>query len=320
MKDVPFFIVKGFLESGKTSLIRETLMDPEFNDGGSNLVIVCEEGEEEYDPVLFKKLSTDIITLEAPEELNADLLERCKKQYNPDRVFVEFNGTWTVQMLTGVKLPKGWFMAQMLSVVDFTTFDNYWNNMRAVMGEILKFSDTVIFNRCTEQTDRGKIRRIVKGLNRKAQIMYEALPGVELPDEKDECVFDLSKDPIEIPDDDFGVWYMDAMDSKDRYNGRRIHFKGLVYKDRKSPKGTFIPGRMAMACCANDMAFVGFICKVKPEMEPLVQFNPRERRWVEVVAKVGYEYRTEYGSEGPVLTAESVVSSTAPANEVVYFS
>ncbi len=320
MKDVPVFIVNGFLESGKTSLINETLFDPEFNDGGTNLVIVCEEGEVEFDAVALKKVHTDVLTLEGPEEFTEHLLNSCKKEYNPDRVFIEYNGTWNMTNVLNMDYPKGWFIAQILTVVDNTTFENYWNNMRGVMGEQLKYSDTIIFNRCDANTDKIKLRRTVKPLNRKAQLMYEALPGVELAEQEEAPIFDLSQNPIEIPEDDYGMWYMDAMDNPDRYKGRDVHFKALVYKDKKSKKGTFIPGRMAMACCANDMAFVGFICNIKPEMEPLVQFDPKKRSWVDVVATVSYGYRAEYDGEGPILTAKSLEPTSPAVNDVVYFS
>jgi len=320
MKDVPVFLVNGFLESGKTSLIVETLSDSEFNDGGSNLVLICEEGEVEYDPVALKKINTDVLTLENTGEFSKYMLESCKKTYNPDRVFIEYNGTWPMANALNMEYPKGWFIAQILTVVDSTSFENYWNNMRGVMGEILKYSDTVIFNRCDENTDRIKIRRAIKPLNRKAQIMYEALPGIELAEQEEPPIFDLSQNPVEIPDDDYGMFYMDAMDHPERYKGKDVHFKALVYRDRKCKKFTFIPGRMAMTCCADDMAFVGFICNVNAEQDKITQFNPKQRVWVDVVATVSYGYRAEYGAEGPILTAKSVATTTPPANDVVYFS
>ena len=45
--EIPVFIINGFLESGKTSFIKDTLASEDFNDGESSLVIVCEEGGEE---------------------------------------------------------------------------------------------------------------------------------------------------------------------------------------------------------------------------------------------------------------------------------
>ena len=56
--EVPVYIVNGFLESGKTSFIQETMTDPDFSDGTETLLIVCEEGEVEYDEQVLKKCHT----------------------------------------------------------------------------------------------------------------------------------------------------------------------------------------------------------------------------------------------------------------------
>lgn len=320
MKEVPVFIINGFLESGKSTLIQETLRDPEFMNGGKTLLLLCEEGEVEFDPLEMQKMKVEVLTLEEQGELNSELLERCRKNSDPDRVLIEFNGTWQMGSLFVAKLPKGWVLAQILTLVDATTFSNYWNNMRAVMGEQMKYSDTIIVNRCSAQTDKALIRRSVKPLNRKAQLMFEPLPGVELGEEEDLPPFDISGNPINIEEDDFGLWYMDAMDHPERYRGKQVHFTGMVYRDKNSKKGSFIPGRLAMTCCANDIAFIGFVCQVNALQEGLIQCAPKEKKWVELTAEVQYEYRPEYRAEGPVLYAKQLEAATAPAEEIVYFS
>ena len=49
MPDIPMYVFTGFLESGKTKFIQETLEDERFNAGEKTLLLVFEEGEEEYD-------------------------------------------------------------------------------------------------------------------------------------------------------------------------------------------------------------------------------------------------------------------------------
>lgn len=44
----PVFVCTGFLDSGKTTLVKETLMEQEWIEPGLTLLILCEEGEEEY--------------------------------------------------------------------------------------------------------------------------------------------------------------------------------------------------------------------------------------------------------------------------------
>ena len=47
--EIPVYIFMGFLDSGKTTFVKETLLDREFTGGAKTLLLVCEEGEEEYD-------------------------------------------------------------------------------------------------------------------------------------------------------------------------------------------------------------------------------------------------------------------------------
>mgnify|MGYP000721144775 CR=1 FL=1 len=80
-------------------------------------------------------------------------------------------------------------------------------------------------------------------------------------------------------------------------------------------KNEFVPGRMAMTCCADDTTFLGYVCKsaYAPKLAP--------GSWVEVTAKVGIEKRNEYqGEEGIVLDAEHVETCEPLADEMVYFN
>ena len=46
---MPLFLINGFLEAGKTAFIKFTLQQDYFQSEGKTLLIVCEEGEEEYE-------------------------------------------------------------------------------------------------------------------------------------------------------------------------------------------------------------------------------------------------------------------------------
>ena len=52
-RQIPVYLFVGQLESGKTKFIQETMEDPQFDSGDKTLLLVCEEGEEEYDPGRF---------------------------------------------------------------------------------------------------------------------------------------------------------------------------------------------------------------------------------------------------------------------------
>ena len=54
----PVYVINGFLESGKTEFITYTLAQPYFQVRGKTLLILCEEGETEYEEFLLKKSKT----------------------------------------------------------------------------------------------------------------------------------------------------------------------------------------------------------------------------------------------------------------------
>ena len=118
LNKVPVYVVNGFLESGKTSFIRETLSDPYFSDGGKTLLLLCEEGEEEYDGHVLESYDTVQVTVEGKAEFTPEFLESCRKQYRPTQVMIEYNGMWGMQLLREIPLPRGWFLAQGITLVD----------------------------------------------------------------------------------------------------------------------------------------------------------------------------------------------------------
>ena len=76
--DVPMYVFTGFLESGKTKFIQQTLEDTRFNSGERTLLLVLEEGEEEYDPSTYPCKDVFIETLDY-EELSPEKLTELLK-------------------------------------------------------------------------------------------------------------------------------------------------------------------------------------------------------------------------------------------------
>lgn len=317
--DIPVFIVNGFLESGKTTFVLETLKDPNFADGARTLLIVCEEGEVEYDVEELKKMKVDVVTVEEQEELTNEFLAKVNKQYRPQRIMLECNGTWDFEELMELDMPDGWSVAQIITLIDATTFQNYMNNFKAIIAGQFKYADTIIVNRCDDSTDKIAIRRQIKPINRKGQIIYETADGITTDAGEEELPFDVNADLIELEDDDFGLWYMSAMDNPKMYNGKTIKFRAMVYKTDKFPKGGFVPGRFAMTCCADDIAFIGFLCKTDGA-GPLTYDQLKSRMWINVTAKIKVEYYKEYHGKGPILYAQTIEASTEPEEKLVYFN
>lgn len=311
--EIPVYLFTGFMDSGKTTLIKETLSDEGFMEDDRCLLICCEDGEAEYGELELKKANTDLVMVEKEEDLTEDLLKELQEKYLPEKVFIEYNGTWRMASLLDMALPRYWVIVQALATVDATTFDMYLANMRSMIMEQLSQADVVIFNRCDDSTDKGKYRRNVKALNRKAQLVYERADGT-LDERPEELPFDATAEELEISDADYAVWYMDCMENPRKYEGKKVSFLGLVYNPESLRKGVFVPGRFAMTCCVEDITFIGFKCKY-PHEEQLPH-----KSWINLTAEIHVEFAKEYKGKGPVLYPVSITPAEKPEDELVYFS
>lgn len=313
MEEIPVYLFTGFMDSGKTSLIRQTLLEDNFGDGAKTLLIVCEDGDEEFDEEELKRANTRMFMVEKEEDFNETLLKNINIQYLPDQVFIEYNGTWGMEHILEINLPEGWIIVQSLATVDAGSFDMYLTNMRSMIIEQLFKADVVIINRCDDNTPKGKFRRAIKAVNRPAQIVYERADGT-LDEREEELPFDINQDIIEISDADYAIWYMDAQENYKKYDGKKIEFLGLVYNPEKMKKGMMVPGRFAMTCCIEDVQFLGFKCKY-PDSKSIPH-----KSWIKILAEVRVEFAKEYRGKGPVLYPISVESAEKPEDELVYFS
>ena len=297
----PVYIINGFLESGKTEFISYTLSQPYFQTRGTTLLILCEDGEIEYDEEILKRSRTIVEVVDEEEQMIPSNLIELEKTYKPERIIIEYNGMWNFKNL---KLPWHWKVEQQITTIDASTFQNYYTNMRSLLAEMIRKSELIIFNRCDGLTDQlSNFKRNVKAVNPQAEIIFEE----DLP-------YDLKNEKLELDDYGYGIFYLDAMDNLDRYIDKTIRFKAMVLKPEDSNDAYFVPGRMAMTCCADDMAFLGYACKYGQCSELT------NKDWVEVTATVHREFWKDYNGEGPVLHAVSVVPTKKPKDEILNFS
>ena len=204
---------------------------------------------------------------------------------------------------------------EIVTTVNGETFEMYINNMGARMIEHIAAADMVVFNRCDEVRKAQVRARNIKAMNPRASIYFESPEGVgESYDEGLPPPFDLDAPIVEIEDKDYGLFYVDAMNAPERYEGKTVRFKGQVYRDRSLPGNSFVPGRMANVCCADDIRFIGFICKCPANMMPIAD------AWITLTAEVHIENMKQYRGEGPVLYAKAVEPAIAPEVEVVEFN
>ncbi len=306
----PVYMINGFLDAGKSEFIKYTLGQPYFQIKGKTILILCEEGEIEYDADLLKKSNTEIVKIEEESEFTRENLAKIDKQYKPERIVIEFNGMWNAK---NVKYPLNWQLEQQITNIDASTFPMYYTNMKSLLAEMLRASEMIIFNRCDGIEDLATYKRNVKAINQKADIIFEDSQGEINEIFEDDLPYSLNDDPIELNDQGYGIWYLDSLDHLERYEGKRVSFLGMVAKPDTFPKGYFVPGRMAMTCCAEDMTFLGFACKYDKTEEL------KSRDYVKVTALVKREYFKDYEGEGPVLYAEKVEKAKPPKEEAISF-
>ena len=308
----PVYVINGFLESGKTEFISFTLAQPYFQIKGKTLLIVCEEGENEYDAALLKKSRTELELIEEEADFTPENLTALEKMHKPERIIIEYNGMWNYK---NAKLPWYWKIEQQITTIDGSTFPMYYTNMRSLLAEMIRKSEMIIINRCDTVKDQlNTYKRNIKAVNASADVIFEDANGEIDEILEEDLPYDLKQDVIVLDNEGYGIWYLDAMDHLERYVGKKLQFVAMVLKPENFPKGYFVPGRMAMTCCAEDMAFLGYACQYEGAD------SLKQKEWVKVTATVAREYWEDYKGEGPILHAISVEKTKAPKEEVISFS
>ncbi len=313
MKEIPVYLFLGFLESGKTKFIQDTLCDERFNSGEKTLLVICEEGIEEYEPTLFSGSNVTIKTIENEQELTAKNLSRMQKETSSERIIIEYNGMWPLDSLLN-NLPKGFALVQCMMFADATTFVNYNLNMRNQTVDKLRVSELVVFNRMNKNIDKMELHKIVRGVSRRCDIAYEYPDGsVEYDDIEDPLPFDIDAPVIKIEDTDYALWYRDLIEETDKYNGKKVKFRAIAAYDNRMPDNTFVAGRHVMTCCIDDVEYSPIVCICKN------RHSIKSRDWIMVTGTIKIEYCKFYQGKGPVIHIEETAMTSAPAQELAMF-
>ena len=310
MTEIPVYAFTGFLDSGKTKFIQETLEDERFNAGERTLLLVFEEGEEEYDFSTYPHQNVFLEVLDQETVTEKDFRALMKK-HRPERVVAELNGMQLVGDLYA-RFPAEWVVAQEVMFADSTTFMAYNANMRNLVMDKLTGAQMVVFNRLEKNADVMPFHKLARAASRRVDIMYEFTDGsTQFDDIEDPLPFDINAPVIEIADDDYALWFRDVTEEPEKYEGKTVRFKAQVAMLRRDKNGMFAPGRFVMTCCVDDIQFCGLPCRYAAAKEL------QSRAWVMVEATIAAEkHRLYKGAMGPVLTALSV-SPAAPAVEDV---
>lgn len=311
--ETPVYIFTGFLESGKTMFIQDTLEDERFNSGENTLLLVCEEGEEEYDPSRFSGKNVTIKTVDSEDGLSEDTLAAWQKESGAVRVMVEYNGMWQIQSFYD-SMPEGWIPYQNMLFFETPTFLSYNANMRSLVVDKLKDCDVCVFNRVPDGFDTMQLHKIVRAITRRSDIIYEGTDGKVTPDEiEDPLPFDVNASTIEIADRDFALFYRDLTEEMKKYKGKTVKFKGLAATDSKFPARTCAIGRHIMTCCAADITFCGLVSKLSDGIKA------ENGAWYNVTATVEIRFSRLYGKIGPVFNVKELIPTEAPEDQVATF-
>ncbi len=313
MTQIPVYVFTGFLDSGKTKFIQETLEDPRFNAGERTLLLVFEEGEEEYDFSAYpgKNVFMEVLN---QQTVTSGELKALAKKHKAQRVVAELNGMELVGDLYS-RFPDGWVVAQEVMFADATTIMAYNANMRNLVMDKLMGGQMVVFNRLYPGADTTELHKLVRAANRRMDILYDYLDGTTAFDDvEDPLPFDINAPVIEIADEDYALWYRDVSEEAQKYDGKTVKFKAQVAMLRREKENMFAPGRFVMTCCVDDIQFCGIPCHYR-DAKAL-----KPRAWVTVTATVTAEKHYLYqGEPGPVLTAIAVEAAEPAAQDVATF-
>ena len=313
MVELPVYLFTGFLEAGKTKFIQETLEDSRFHKGERTLLVLCEEGVEEYAPEQFCAPNVFLRTVEDEADFTAENLSAMQRELNPERILIEYNGMWLLDTLYS-NMPEGWIVAQEFLFCDATTFLTYNANMRQLMVDKIKSAELVVLNRYRADMDRMAMHKVIRGVSRRCDIAYEYADGkVEDDDIEDPLPFDIEAPVVNIEDRDYAIWYRDMSEEPKKYNGKTVRFKGRCLVRKNVPKGSFIIGRHIMTCCVEDIQFAGIICNWDKAD------TVRDDEWVILTATLENKFHRAYGRKGPVLTVQSMEETEKPEEAVATF-
>ena len=312
--DIPVYLFTGFLESGKTKFLQETLCDKSFFDNKRDrtLVIQCEEGEEELDPEAFVSKEVYLEVLDDKKKLNPDKLEALRAKYKATRVLMEYNGMWLISELVQA-LPDGWFICQEMNFNDASTIDVYNANMRNLVVDKFNNADLVVFNRCAPDEDIQKLHKLVRGVTRRADIFYEKTNGQAAYDDiEDPLPFDVNAPVIKVEDRDYALLYRDLAENMTTYDKKTVNFSGMANKAGCTTGDGFIIGRPIMTCCVADITFSGLYCEDGAD-------RVESEKWYNITAKITVKPCRVYGRKGPVLSLVDIKEAEAPADPVATF-
>ena len=286
-KAIPVYLFLGFLEAGKTQFIQNTISDKRFGTYENILLVVCEEGAEEYDLSQLGCKSITLHTIEDKSELDEQLL---------------------------LNKPESWKIFQTVFIVDASTFQIYLQNFGSLVIDKVNVSDVVIFNRYANRADVNELHKIIRSINRRSEIYYEADKGMMIVDDiEDPLPFDIEAPTIVIKDNDYAIWYSDIMNDAKKYHGKTVKFKAIISSRSELPNNVFAVGRSIMTCCEADMEFCWFVALYSRF------YSVQGEKWVTVTADITVQHHETENIDIPLLRIIDLNECEPPEREIASF-
>ena len=312
-KAIPVYLFLGFLEAGKTQFIQKTILNKRFGLGENILLITCEEGIEEFDLSQFGGKSITFHTIEDKSELDEQLLFKLSEECVADKILIEYNGMWHLTDLL-LNKPESWKIFQTVFIADASTFQIYLQNFGSLVIDKVNVSDVVIFNRYANRADVNELHKIIRSINRRAEIYYEADNGMMIVDDiEDPLPFDIDAPIIVIKDTDYAIWYSDIMNDATRYNGKTVKFKAIISSRPELPNNVFAAGRFIMTCCEADMEFCWFVSLYNQ------YYNVQSEKWVTVTADITVQHHETENIDIPILKIGDLYECEQPEIAIASF-
>ena len=300
------YLILGFLESGKTTYLNSLL--PKISAEGKTVIICCEAGEEEYTCD-----SIPVIRITKEPDFSTENLLHFAGTEHPERVLIEWNGMWDPETAVSALHDAGWEIPRIDMIADASTFTLYFSNMGYRMLNMLHTAKAIFFNRMEPELEPILRGRRLRLYNKEAAVILNYGGGsVKSYEDLDVCPVNLDADTIEIKDELFALWYIDALDHPFRYDGKRVKMCLMMRRSPRFP-GVDIPGRFAIVCCEKDMQFFGIAARG----EALARFQ--NRNWIRITADIAVEKQALYQGLGPVLLVKEAVPCPEPTMEFVGF-
>jgi uncharacterized membrane protein YcgQ (UPF0703/DUF1980 family) len=253
-KEIPVFIFNGFLDSGKTTLIKEIIDgDVRYQNSGT-LIVSFEDGEIEFEKEWLEKTNINLVMVDDEMLEDETFFYDILTKYDPDKIIFELNAFVD---LNNYRFPKNLNIYQEVAIFDANKFEIFNNNMKPIINQMVKYATLVVFNRCNDSSKLSKFRRSIRSFNQKVDVAFETSDGKLTTMLDEDLPYDINSDKLHISEEDFPIFYLDVTECFDKYVGKEITFSAYI-RDMNSK--TLIVGRQIMTCCEDDIQFYGFEC------------------------------------------------------------